>query len=34
MITSSSNLSDDDINNAVKEAEKFAAEDKKHKEEI
>jgi len=33
-ITASTNLSDDDINNAVKEAEKFAAEDKKRKEEV
>ncbi len=33
-ITASSNLSDADIDNAVKEAEKFAAEDKKRKEEI
>lgn len=33
-ITSSTNLSDDDIDKAVKEAEKFAAEDKKKKEEV
>ncbi len=33
-ITASTNLSDDDIDKAVKEAEKFAAEDKKRKEEI
>ncbi len=33
-ITASSNLSDADIDNAVKEAEKFAADDKKRKEEI
>ncbi|PYG87638.1 molecular chaperone DnaK [Ruminiclostridium sufflavum DSM 19573] len=33
-ITASTNLSDDDIDKAVKEAEKFAAEDKKNKEEI
>ncbi|MDD5602825.1 MAG: molecular chaperone DnaK [Eubacteriales bacterium] len=33
-ITASSNLSEDDINNAVKEAEKFAADDKKKKEEV
>lgn len=33
-ITSSSNLSDEDIEKAVKEAEKFAAEDKKKKEEV
>jgi len=33
-ITASSNLSDDDINSAVAEAEKYAAEDKKRKEEI
>jgi len=33
-ITASSNLSDDDIDTAIKEAEKFAAEDKKRKEEI
>ena len=33
-ITSSTNLSDDDIDRAVKEAEKFAAEDKKKKEEV
>ncbi len=33
-ITASSNLSDADIDKAVKEAEKFAAEDKKRKEEI
>ena len=33
-ITASSNLSDDDINTAVAEAEKYAAEDKKRKEEI
>ena len=33
-ITSSTNLSDDDIDKAVKEAEKFAAEDKKKKEQI
>ncbi len=31
-ITASSNLTEDDINNAVKEAEKYAEEDKKHKE--
>ena len=31
-ITSSSNLSDDQINDAIKEAEKFAGEDKKRKE--
>ena len=31
-ITSSTNLSDDDIEKAVKEAEKYAAEDKKNKE--
>ena len=30
-ITASSNLSDDDIDTAIKEAEKFAAEDKKRK---
>ncbi len=33
-ITASTNLSDSDIDKAVKEAEKFAAEDKKRKEEI
>jgi molecular chaperone DnaK len=33
-ITASSNLSDDEIDKAVKEAERFAAEDKKRKEEI
>ena len=33
-ITSSTNLSDDDIDKAVKEAEKYAAEDKKKKEEV
>jgi len=33
-ITASTNLSDSDINAAVKEAEKFAAEDKKRKEEV
>ena len=33
-ITASTNLSDDDINNAVKEAEMYAAEDKKRKEEV
>ncbi|GHV28757.1 molecular chaperone DnaK [Clostridia bacterium] len=33
-ITSSTNMSKDDIENAVKEAEKFAAEDKTKKEEI
>ena len=33
-ITASSNLSKDDIDKAVAEAEKFAAEDKAHKEEI
>lgn len=33
-ITASTNLSDDDINRAVKEAERFAAEDKKRKEEV
>ncbi len=33
-ITASSNLTDSDIDKAVKEAEKFAAEDKKRKEEI
>ena len=33
-ITASSNLSDEDIDKAVKEAEKFAAEDKAKKEEI
>ena len=33
-ITASTNLSDDEIDNAVKEAEKFAEEDKKKKEEI
>ncbi len=33
-ITASTNLNDDEIENAVKEAEKFAAEDKKKKEEI
>ena len=33
-ITSSTNLSDDDIEKAVAEAEKFAAEDKKKKEEV
>ncbi len=33
-ITASSNLSDEDIDKAVKEAEQFAAEDKKRKEEV
>ena len=33
-ITSSSNMSKDDIDKAVKEAEKYAAEDKKHREEV
>ena len=33
-ITSSSNMSKDDIDKAVKDAEKFEAEDKKHREEI
>ncbi|MDD4503349.1 MAG: molecular chaperone DnaK [Clostridiaceae bacterium] len=33
-ITASSNLTDNDIDSAVKEAEKFAAEDKKRKEEV
>lgn len=33
-ITASSNLSDSDIDKAVKEAEKFAADDKKRKEEV
>jgi molecular chaperone DnaK len=33
-ITSSSNLSDDDIDKAVKEAEKYAEEDKKRKEQV
>ncbi|MBE7029854.1 MAG: molecular chaperone DnaK [Ruminococcaceae bacterium] len=33
-ITASSNLSDEDIDKAVKEAEKFAEEDKKKKEEV
>ena len=33
-ITASSNLSDEDIDKAVKEAEKFAAEDKAKKEEV
>jgi molecular chaperone DnaK len=33
-ITASTNLSDNEINNAVKEAEKFADEDKKRKEEV
>ena len=33
-ITASSNLSDSEIDNAVKEAERFSEEDKKHKEEI
>ena len=33
-ITASTNLSDDEIDKAVKEAEKFAEEDKKRKEEI
>ncbi len=33
-ITASTNLSDEDIEKAVKEAEKFAAEDKKKKEEV
>lgn len=33
-ITASTNLSDDEIDRAVKEAEKFAAEDKQRKEEI
>ena len=33
-ITASTNLSDSDVDKAIKEAEKFAAEDKKRKEEI
>ncbi|MEI6100526.1 MAG: Hsp70 family protein, partial [Eubacteriales bacterium] len=33
-ITASSNLSDSDIDKAVREAEQFASEDKKHKEEV
>ena len=33
-ISSSSNMSKDDIDKAVKEAEKFEAEDKKHREEV
>ena len=33
-ITASSNMSEDDINKAVKEAEQYAAEDKKRKEEV
>jgi len=33
-ITASTNLSENDINSAVKDAEKFAAEDKKRKEEV
>lgn len=33
-ITASTNLSDNDIDSAVKEAEKYAAEDKKRKEEV
>ena len=33
-ITASSNLSEDDINKAVKDAEAHAAEDKKRKEEV
>ena len=33
-ITSSTNLSDEDIDRAVKEAEKYAEEDKKRKEEV
>ena len=33
-ITASTNLSDSDIDKAVKEAERYAADDKKHKEEI
>lgn len=33
-ITASTNLSDDEIDNAVKEAERFAEEDKKKKEEV
>ncbi len=33
-ITSSTNLSDDDIDKAIKEAEKYAEEDKKRKEEV
>jgi molecular chaperone DnaK len=33
-ITASTNLNDDDINKAVKEAEMYAAEDKKRKEEV
>jgi molecular chaperone DnaK len=33
-ITASSNLSDEEIDKAVREAEQFAAEDKKHKEEV
>ena len=33
-ITASTNLSEDDIQKAVREAEQFAAEDKKHKEEV
>ncbi len=34
MITASSNMSKDDIDKAVKEAEQYAGEDKKHKEEV
>ena len=33
-ITASTNLSEDDIQKAVREAEQFAAEDKRHKEEV
>ena len=33
-ITSSTNLTEDEINQRVKEAEQYAAEDKKHKEEV
>lgn len=33
-ITASTNLSDDEVKKAVKDAEQFAADDKKHKEEI
>ena len=33
-ITSSTNMSDEEIDKAVKEAEKFAAEDKKQKEKV
>ena len=33
-ITSSSNMSKDDIDKAVKDAERFAAEDKKHRDEV